>query len=124
MVSAVVKWLAFYGYIADQEDMWALGFIVDQAEVRVKNLINRSAIPKDLEPVVVDIAAGEFLRRKKTTGSLDGFDLDAAIESIKEGDTSVSYSGNTTGEQRLDALISRLTSVSQGQLARYRRLVW
>lgn len=124
MLEAVTKWLYFYGYTVTPEDDWALGFIVDQVERRIKDLINRSVIPKELEPVAVDTTAGEFLRRKKTTGTLEGFDLNAAISSIKEGDTTVSYSGDMTDDQRLDALIAGLASVSRSQLARYRRFVW
>ena len=126
MLEDVTKWLAFYGYAVTQEDEWALEFIISGAEQCVKDQINRPEIPVGLRSMAVDMAAGEFLRRKKTTGSLEGFDLEAAfVSSVKEGDTTVSYDGGAmTDEQRLDALIAQLTSVSRSQLARYRRLAW
>ena len=124
MREAATKWLALYGYTVTTEDAWALEFIIERAEQQIKDQINRAEIPEGLRSMVVDMAVGEFLRRKKATGTLEGFDLEAAVSSIKEGDTTVSFSSDMTDDQRLDALIAQLTSASRTQLAKYRRMVW
>jgi hypothetical protein len=58
---------------------------------------------------------------------LTGFDVSAAVKSIQEGDTSVTFafcSGDLTPEKRLDLLISYLKGDESGTLASYRKLQW
>ena len=63
----------------------------------------------------------------KNLGQLDGFDLEAAVKQITEGDTSVTFAvgeGSQTPEQRLDRLIAGLLEGRKDELYRYRRFVW
>lgn len=124
MIEAVKKWLVFYGYTPIEGDDWVLEFLIEGTQNYILDYCNITVIPESLQKTVVEMTAGEFLRRKKASGSLDGFNLDAAIESIKEGDTTVSYSGVTSDEQRLDTLIASLTSVNRSHLVKYRRMAW
>lgn len=119
--------------------LWALGvkaystdallvLTCEAVEEQLCNLTNLSAVPDGLHTMAVEMAAGKYLRALKNAGKLDGFDLDtAAVKSIQEGDTNISYAigeGSTTPEQRLDALITALTSPRLNEIYRYRRLVW
>lgn len=125
MLEAIKNWLVFFGYTVTPEDEWALEFINERTENYIKDQCNLSEVPEGLFQMAVDLSIGDFLRRKKTTGGLADFDLEAAIETVKEGDTSITYSGKTmTDEQRLDALIAKLTAINHNQLARYRRIAW
>lgn len=73
------------------------------------------------------MAVGEYLNMKKCSGQLEGFDLDAAVKSIQEGDTNITFAlgeGSSTPEQRLNSLIDYLINGRIGEIYRYRRLVW
>jgi len=53
--------------------------------------------------------------------------LDAAVKSIQEGDTNITFAlgeGSSTPEQRLNSLIDYLINGRIGEIYRYRRLVW
>ena len=104
-----------------------LSLALENVQWRIRNLTNLAEVPDGLTGVAAAMAAGEYLRMKKGAGQLEGFDLDAAVKSIKEGDTDITFAigdGSSTAEQRLDALIATLTEGRTGEIYRYRRLVW
>lgn len=122
----VGKLLSSLGYTMQDGDDWLLGFSVQTAEAKVKNNCNIPIIPLGLTELTARLAVGEFFIAKKGMGALQGFDVDfdAVATQIKEGDTTVSLSGASTPEQRLDILIKAFTRLDEAQLARFRRLVW
>ena len=104
-----------------------LDMVLTNVQWRIKNLSNLSESPEGLESLAVSMAVGEYLNMKKVSGQLEGFDLDAAIKQIQEGDTNTVFAigdGSSTPEQRLDALISYLISGRTRELYRFRRFVW
>lgn len=104
-----------------------LDIFLMNVQQRIMNKINCSAIPEGLEGVAVYMAVGEYLNMKKCSGQLEGFDLDAAVKSIQEGDTNITFAlgeGSSTPEQRLNSLIDYLINGRIGEIYRYRRLVW
>lgn len=104
-----------------------LDMVLTNVQWRIKNLSNLSEIPEGLESLAVSMAVGEYLNRKKCSGQLEGFDLDAAVKSIQEGDTNITFAlgeGSSTPEQRLNSLIDYLINGRIGEIYRYRRLVW
>lgn len=104
----------------------ALSFAIAQArEIMLANL-NLDEIPDGLYYKFVDLAAGLYLRPKFAVGDLDGFDIDAAVASVKEGDTTVSYlttAGLSEGE-RISTFLTYLLTLPETMLSRYRRFVW
>lgn len=104
-----------------------LDILLQNVQQRILNKTNQSVIPKGLESVAVYMAVGEYLNMKKTVGQLTGFDLDAAIKQIQEGDTNTVFAigeGSLTPEQRLNGLIDYLINGRSDELYRYRKLVW
>ena len=104
-----------------------LDILLMNVQQRIMNKINCSTIPEGLEGVAVYMAVGEYLNMKKCSGQLEGFDLDAAVKSIQEGDTNITFAlgeGSSTPEQRLNSLIDYLINGRIGEIYRYRRLVW
>jgi len=104
-------------------------YIVNSVTERVKNETNQPEVPTGLQHMAAELAAGEYLAFKKNAGQLDidGLNLEAAVKQIQEGDTNTVFAigdGSTTPEQRLDALISRLTRDRSHEFIRYRRLTW
>ena len=77
--------------------------------------------------LTVYMAVGEYLNMKKVSGQLEGFDLEAAIKQIQEGDTNTVFAigdGNLTPEQRLNSLIDYLANGRSRELYRFRKFVW
>lgn len=114
--------------VAGAADDPLLDIVLNNVQWRIKNLSNLSEIPEGLESLAVSMAVGEYLNTKKCSGQLEGFDLDAAaVKSIQEGDTNITFAlgeGSSTPEQRLNSLIDYLINGRIGEIYRYRRLVW
>lgn len=127
MIEEVKARLASFGYEVTEVDEWMLNFLVQKVENHIKNIANISTIPEGLGNIAVDMVVGEFLLNKKSIGSLEGFDLEAAIKQIQEGDTSITYAigeGDLTPEQRLDLLIDYLMNRGKNELLSYRCIKW
>lgn len=114
--------------VAGAADDPLLDIALNNVQWRLKNLSNLSEIPEGLESLAVSMAVGEYLNMKKCSGQLEGFDLDAAaMKSIQEGDTNITFAlgeGSSTPEQRLNSLIDYPINGRIGEIYRYRRLVW
>ena len=114
--------------VAGAADDSLLDIVLNNVQWRIKNLSNLSEIPEGLGSLAVSMAVGEYLNMKKCSGQLEGFDLDAAaVKSIQEGDTNITFAlgeGSSTPEQRLNSLIDYLINGRIGEIYRYRRLVW
>lgn len=122
----VVNMLTALGVTGAGDDP-LLGMVISNVQWRIKNLTNLQAIPEGLESMAVFMAVGEYLNMKKATGNLEGFDLEAAVKQIQEGDTNISFAvgeGSSTPEQRLNSLIDYLINGRIGEIYRYRRLLW
>lgn len=97
------------------------------ATQRAKQNLWFRRMPEGLVSVAVYMAVGEYLNMKKVSGQLEGFDLEAAIKQIQEGDTNTVFAigdGNLTPEQRLNSLIDYLTNGRSRELYRFRKFVW
>ena len=125
MLDDVKKRLETFGYVIVDGDAWVLGFIIQKIENHIKSQTNLNEIPIPLHQNAVDMVVGEFLLSKKRVGQLTGFDLDTAIKSIQEGDTTITFaldSGSMTPEARLNALVNFL--MREGDYASFRVIKW
>lgn len=126
MREQVIAMLTALGVTGAAEDP-LLDIVISNVQYRVQNETNRKDMPEGLESLAVSMAVGEYLNMKKCSGQLEGFDLDAAVKSIQEGDTNITFAlgeGSSTPEQRLNSLIDYLINGRIGEIYRYRRLVW
>ena len=104
-----------------------LDVVIRHVKDRVRNETNREDLPPGLESVAVYMAVGEYLKMKKISGRLEGFDLDMAVKQIQEGDTNIVFAtgdGSLTPEQRLEGLIDYLINGRTREFYRYRKIVW
>lgn len=126
-IEQVIKRLGMLGYNATQEDYSSIEFELNKILSYVKNYCNITTIPEILDPRITDRVCGEFLFYKKNSGTLEGFDYDAVIKSIKEGDTTLTYSvgqGEDTPENRFDAFVKQLERGFDKWITPHRRLRW
>ena len=125
---AVVSRLAMLGYKVIEDDTPGLEYLISKCEKDILADINQNALPDGLFYTLVDMVAGQFMFNKKAAGDLEGFDFEAPVKSITEGDVSVTFAGGSDGassaEARFDALLSKLMHPAQSTLAAYRRMRW
>lgn len=125
MEEKLIKRLSSLGYTYESEtDEWMLNFLTESVEKRIMNAINDTVVPEGLTNIEIDMICGEFLKWKKSTNQLTTFDFESAIQSIKEGDTSVTFQSGLSPEQQFDAYISSLANGNEEDFVRYRKLVW
>ena len=126
MREQVIAMLTALGVTGAADDP-LLDMVITNVQWRIKNLTNLQEVPEGLESMAVSMAVGEYLNMKKANGQLEGFDLEAAIKQIQEGDTNTVFAigdGNLTPEQRLNSLIDYLTNGRSRELYRFRKFVW
>ena len=123
----IVKRLAQLGYVVEDYDHDVIEFELDKIINYVKNYCNITEIPTIVEPRMIDRVCSEFLFYRKNSGALEGFNYDAVIKSIKEGDTTITYAvgqGEDTPENRFDAFVKSLERGFDKWITPYRRLRW
>lgn len=124
MIITVKQRLEKIGYEFTESDDFILNFLIEKVETVIKNNCNISVIPDELKSIAVDMVVGYFLKEKKSTAieTILGLDL-TAIQSIREGDTSVTFA-NATPEQKLDKMIDYLIFGNEKTLVSYRCMKW
>lgn len=124
VLNRVLQRLASFG--CTDPDEWAVQFCIDKAKNHIKNQINRTDIPAELAEVLTDRACGEYLQAAYASGKLDleSLDLTNAVQSVSEGDTSVTFAADASDSARLNALIARLLTAGEEDLLCFRKLRW
>ena len=123
----IVKRLGQLGYTATDEDSAIIDFELEKILNYVMNYCNITEIPNILDPRIIDRICGEFLFYQKNSGNLEGFDYDAVIKEIKEGDTTLKYatgSDGDTAESRFDKILNKMERGFDKWITPYRKLRW
>ncbi len=117
-----------FGYVFKDGDEALMSLAVKRAESGALNDLGRPDIPEGLIPVVADMAAGEFLRAKRTFSPADIAVLAGSpmVKQISLGDAQTSFAVNAedSPEVRLDRFISYLLEHGKGELSCYRKIRW
>ena len=116
------------GYVATDADYNQIDFELNKITNYVINNFTRTEpIPEILDPRIIDRVCSDFLYYKKNSGGLEGFNYDAVIKQIKEGDTTIQYAvgqGEDTPENRFDAFVKHLERGFDKWCTPHRRLIW
>lgn len=123
----IIDRLRQLGYTATESDYDQLDFELQKTLNYVMNYCNITTIPEILDLRIVDRICADFLYYKKNSGSLEGFNYDAVIKQIKEGDTTIQYAvgqGEDTPENRFDSFVKTLERGFDKWCTPHRRLRW
>lgn len=123
----VIERLKHLGYTATENDYDHIDFELEKTLNYVMNYCNITIIPEIINYRIVDRVCADFLYYKKNSGSLNGFNYDAVIKSIKEGDTTLTYAvgqGEDTPENRFDSFVKQLERGFDKWITPHRRLRW
>lgn len=126
MTEIVVERLVSLGYTPTDDDTWTIAFSIQKTTSHVLIQIGHKTIPEGLTEIVVDMVCGDILNAKFLSGQLDltTLDLDGMIQSVSQGDTSVSFSAEGSDEAKLKGLLSWLMHGKEGDLICYRKMQW
>ena len=125
MEDKLIARLKDLGYVYEPtKDENLLTFTTDAVENKIKNRINDTTIPAELLAIEIDMICGEFLKLKKSLGQLTEYDFQQLVESIKEGDTTVTFQDGASIEQQFDSLIDSMINGHKEDFIRHRKLVW
>lgn len=126
-IENIIDRLKQLGYTVVETDYEQINFQLNYVINYTLNYCNITEIPEIVEPRLIDRVCCDFLFYKKNSGTLDGFNYDTVIKSIKEGDTTVTYavgSGEDTPENRFDSFVKKLERGYDKWLVPHRRLRW
>lgn len=125
-VESVIQRLVSFGYEPTEEDAWMIAYTTKGTVNHVLNEINHATVPEGLFEVVVDMICGEVLNAKFLSGQLDmtNLDLNGMIQSVSEGDTTVSFNAEGSDEVKLKGLLSWLIKGKGCDLLCYRKMRW
>lgn len=124
-ITEATNLLAVLGYTLKAYDNWFLELAYNNEVQNIKNNCNVDTVPDSLYYVLLKRVVGYFLFALKGSGGLDGYDFEAAVKSIQEGDISITYSdGSMTPEQRFDAVIASLRLYGADELNAHRKIKW
>lgn len=125
MEEKLITRLSDLGYAYNPEtDANLLEFTTDAVENRIKNRVNDTTVPAELQEIEMDMICGEFLKLKKSLGQLTEYNFQQIVESIKEGDTTITFQTGMSPEQKFDSLIDSMINGHKEDFVRYRKLVW
>ncbi len=124
-IETITERLMSLGYEAMDSDEWVLIFCMEVVKKDISNQCNMSTIPEGLVPSAIDMVCGRFLFEMRQSGRLylGDLDLDGAITSIKQGDTSVTFDTTCSDESKFNMLVSYLSDRKDDLLC-YRRMYW
>ena len=126
LTESVVNRLVFFGYDPVEEDGWVIAYSIKGTVNHVLNEINHQTVPEGLFEVVVDMVCGEVLNARFLSGQLniDSLDLDGVIQSVTEGDTTVSFNAQGSDESKFKNLLTWLIQGKGCDLLCYRKMRW
>ncbi|MDO4299918.1 MAG: hypothetical protein Q4D26_00815 [Clostridia bacterium] len=111
------------GYTVSDEDADSIDYCINESEEYICNFCNIKHIPLELYNTAVDMSCGSFLKIKNSMNELENYNLGGAIESITEGDISISYTNGISRDVLFEELIKRLSN-KDSQLIGFRKIKW
>lgn len=120
MITEIKARLETLGYTAKSEDDGFIAFVLEKTNERIKIFTNQSLVPEELKYEIIDAVASEFMLTKLAT---NGLDVERAVQSITEGDTSVTFASGSDAVSMLKHHYDGL-ALDYTKLIKYRVMVW
>ncbi len=127
-VQSVREYLLAYGYTPKDSDNIIIRHAIERVIVRLHAYTNQTVLPLELKYEAINMAIGEFLFIKKSTGNLDsedGIGFKNIVRQFTEGDTNLS--ANMAGKDDETIFNEWVNKQRHGNpyiLEHYRRLHW
>ena len=115
--------LGTLGHTVAEGDKWLIDFITDKTFDHVRIVCNITEIPAELEHIICDMVAGEFLKQLYDTGKLTEVQIEQTLASVTMGDTSMSFANSGDKVAAFKALLDGMIN-KDGELVCFRCLRW
>jgi hypothetical protein len=118
--------LVVIGCVPSDDDIWLLAFSIQKVEQHILNATNQATIPEGLIHVAVDMICGEVINTKYLSGKLklDDLDLSGVIQTVTEGDTSVTFTKDGSDLEKMKGLLKWLMDGKGCDFLCYRKMQW
>lgn len=120
MITEIKARLETLGYVAKSEDDAFVAFVLEKINERIKIFTNQSVVPEELKYEIIDAVASEFMLAKLAT---NGLDIERAVQSISEGDTSVTFASGSDSASMLKRYYDGL-ALDYTKLIKFRVMTW
>ncbi len=100
--------LEILGYKTQKDEQERLEYLIDKQMSKILYTCGTEEIIKPLMYVITDKVCAEFLKNKLAQGQNIGINITDNVKDIKIGDISVTFPDNTTKEERLNLIITKL----------------
>jgi len=124
MLEPLVARLGELGLMPPDEDRPLLETLLAGAKRWVLAESGQLRLPKELKPVVVDMAAGEYLSFRKSVGRLEEVEEAQVVRQMSQGDTSITYAVEFGQVSPFEGLIAKLMTPPAAVMNQWRRLRW
>lgn len=124
MLERLVERLGALGLTPPDEEGPLLETLLAGAKRWVLAETGQPKLPKGLKPVVVDMAAGEYLSFRKSVGRLEEFEEERVVRQMSQGDTSVTYAVEFGTVSPFEGLVAKLMTPPAAVISQWRRLRW
>lgn len=125
-IESVLQRLVSFGYTPTKDDVFTIAFSIQKVQHHIQNETNQKIIPDGLFEVAVDMVCGEVLNVLYLSGKLelDNLDFGGIVNSVTEGDTSVSFDASGQDDDKIKQFILWLTEGKGCDFLCYRKMRW
>jgi hypothetical protein len=121
MFERVTDMIAGFGFEAEDDDF--VRICIDLARDYILDYCNLNDLPPELVSACAELACGKYLKKKLAAGEMDDEDFDMAVQSVKEGDVSITYCTDKSNREIFMDIVESLNDISE-RLIRYRKMSW
>ena len=122
----VKKYLKSLGYEVVDGDLFLLDNSIQTVKYYICNKTNQKKVPEGLKYVWINRSAGEFLDFKLKLNKLNilGLNFNRIAKEISEGKTKVVFDDTKSTGDKFEVYLANLLTYGEGEILRFRRLVW
>ncbi len=124
LVAEILQYLENIKLDIYEVDFYIIAFAIKKVHSEIKNILNVSVIPTEVENIIIQRVCGEVLHTKYIRNELpENLSDETIIKNISLGDSTVSYD-TSQSENKILSLINSLKRAGEGELLCYRKLTW
>ena len=126
LIEAILQRLVSFGCTPTKDDVFPIAFGIQKVHNHILNMTNQTSVPEGLFEVNVDMVCGEVLNGNYLSGKLemDNLDFGGIVNSVSEGDTSVTFASGGQDEEKFRQIVSWLMTGKGCDLTCYRKMQW
>ncbi len=124
LVSSILQQLENIKVEIFEADLYIVTYAITKVESKIKNILNTSEIPEEVNNIFVNRVCGEILYTKYIRDELpENLNEVTLVKQMSLGDTTVAYDTSQSSNKLL-TLLETMKRAGEGELLCYRKLTW